>query len=348
MKIRLTIRKLSFAVALTIMVAASAVFFPSQTTHAATAQNSLAAALPAGFNETILGETYTWKEASPWYTNNALKRVDTGKWVVKEGNYSQGTVDVGVNEFTSGNGHPAWAIDITTSIHGVNLPHEIIESSYPNDGRFQHESAWGFANSYYGPSNAVSYITNPSDGPFPVQEDEATGGAASPMFHNMQHQIARQDESYSRLENVYKVGAGATPGAGQRVASSTTPHVLPIPAAVLVLAAVGLVLAVGGGTVAAVCNANFCGKHSKTWAVLGGIAAVLGTLCTIISGASVTGWIIAGRAAAAAATEGVQAVAEAERAVELGSTYASSPAASGIASDIMAAFAEPEIGGLAP
>lgn len=176
----------------------------------------------------------------------------------------QGTVDVGVNEFTSGNGHPGWAIDITTSIHGVNLPHEIIESSYPNDGRFQHESAWGFANSYYGPNNAVSYITNPSDGPFPVQEDVATGGAASPMFHNMQHQIARQNEAYSRLENMYKVGAGVNTGAGQRATSSTTPHALPIPAAVLVLAAVGLVLAVGGGTVAAVCNANFCGKHSKT------------------------------------------------------------------------------------
>ncbi len=344
MKIRLAIRKLSFAVALTIMVAASAIFFPSQTTHAATAQNSAATALPAGFTETILGESYTWKEASPWYTDPVKKRVDTGKWVVKEGNYVQGTVDVGVNEFTSGNGHPGWAIDITTSIHGVNLPHEIIESSYPpEEAAAQHESAWGFHDGFYNnQSGPFSFIQSPSDGPFPDQLVQVSGTNASPMFHNMQHQIARQNEAYSRLENVYKVGAG------QRATSSTTPHVLPIPAAVLVLAAVGLVLAVGGGTVAAVCNANFCGKHSKTWAVLGGIAAVLGTLCTIISGASVTGWIIAGRAATAAATEGVQAVAEAERAVELGSRYASSPAASGIPADIMAAFAEPEIGGLAP
>ena len=77
--------------------------------------------------------------------------------------------------------------------------------------------------------------------------------------------------------------------------------------------------------------------------MVGGIVAALGTLITIVSGVSITGAIIEGRAAAAAASQGVQAVAQAARDVELGSVYASASSSFSTSGDIQAAFAVPNI-----
>ncbi len=340
MRFRLTARKVGLTLAslAVILVASGILFLPRQAKPADAASTFL-----PSFTEVAAGQHFTWKEASPWYTSPDRYRVDTGKWVVKEGNSAIGTIEVGINAFYADNkGDIGWAIDTTTSIHGVSLQHEIVESSYPNEGRIQNESPWGFADSYYGPNNPVTYFESPTSGPLHYQEDEATGSKALPVFNNMQHQIAIQRDAYYKMENVYKAGGQGDIKGGVGLGTADLMHIakpnFALPVALYILAGAGLLLGVGGGIVNQVCSANHCGAHSKTWAMIGGIAQVIGTLLTIVGGVSVTGEIIAGRAAAAAMTEGARSVAAAERMVELGQGFAASSTARGIPGDIGAAF----------
>ncbi len=339
MKFRMMTRNVGVALAFILIVAAGVVFLPHQTTPASAATNRI---LPS-FNESVDGHTYTWKEVTPWYATTSTRRVDTGKWVVKEGRYSLGTIEVGVNEFTSSTNHPGWAVDTTTSIRGIYIPHEISEPSYPNEGRVQHESPWGFADSFYGPNSPVSYIDSPSKGPFPSQQDIATGSQALPMFNNMQHQIAIQRDAYYKMENVYKAGARADimGGGGRNAAGAliVAQPALVFPLSVYVLAGAGITLAFGGAIVRELCGAGHCGKHSKTWAIMGGIAVAIGTVLTVLSGYSRAGATIrAGQLAAEAFTEGTQSEAAAERMVQLGTPYASASSSFNIPGDVSAAL----------
>ena len=341
MKIRPAIRKISSVGVLILIVAVSVGFLPFQTPHVSAAMNTILASIPKSFTETVGGSTYTWKNASPWYTDPVKNRLDTGKWVVKEGAQAIGTIDVGINEFTSGNGNPGWAVDITTSLHGVNLPHEIIETAYPNDGRVQHESPWGFADSFYGPNNPSSFIESPSDGPFPKQLVEAFGSNAHPMYRNMQHHIAEQTDAYRKLVAIDQGGARGIIGLGQPTAGSIAPNI-PSRAAIL-LAIAGVALTLGGGAVNTVCNTNRCGKHSKTWAAVGGMVAIVGGLCLAFAGINVDSWRVA-LPAVAAATEGIRATAVAEEMVSRGVGFASSSAADGTSTNVADAFPNPVIG----
>lgn len=339
MKFRILTRNVGVALALILMIAAGVVFLPRQITPASAATNRL---LPS-FEERVGGQTLTWRQVTPWHATASTRRVDTGKWVVREGKYTLGTIEVGINEFTSSTNHPGWAVDTATSIHNVYIPHEISEPSYPNEGRVQHESPWGFADSFYGPNSPVSYIESPSKGPFPSQQDIARGTQALPMFHNMQHQIAIQRDAYYKMENVYKAGARADilGGGGRNTVGAlmVAQPALVFPLSVYVLAGTGILLAFSGSIVHELCSSGHCGKHSKTWAIMGGIATAIGTVLTILSGYSQSGAAIrAGQIAAEALTEGTQSVAAAERMVELGSNYASASSSFTLPGDVSAAL----------
>ncbi len=341
MKIRPAIRKISSVGVLILIVAVCVGFLPFQTPHVSAAMNTIRASIPKSFTETVGGSSYTWKNASPWYTDPVKNRLDTGKWVVKEGAQAIGTIDVGINEFTSGNGNPGWAVDITTSLHGINLPHEIIETAYPNDGRFQHESPWGFADSFYGPNNPFSIISSPSDGPFPMQLVEATGSNAHPMYRNMAHHIAEQTDAYRKLVAIDQGSARGTIGLGQPIAGSITPNI-PSRAAIL-LSIAGAVLTLGGGAVNGICNTNRCGKNSKTWAAVGGMFIIIGGLCLAYSGVNVDSWRVA-LPIVGAATEGIRATAMSEEMVSRGASFASTAATYGTSIDVETALPVPGIG----
>jgi hypothetical protein len=163
------------------------------------------------------------------------------------------------------------------------------------------------------------------------------------MFNNMQHQIAIQRDAYYKLENVYKAGAKANiMGGGGRNATGALivdQPALVFPLSVYILAAAGITLAFGGSIVHELCGSGHCGKHSKTWAIMGGIATAIGTVLTILSGYSKSGAAIrAGQLAAEAFTEGTQSEAAAERLVELGSNYASASSSFNIPTDVSAAL----------
>jgi hypothetical protein len=340
MKFRTMARNGCFALAILITVAGLLTFWPRQTTPASAAGNRL---LPS-FKEQVGGQTFIWKQASPWYANASIRRVDTGKWVVREGRYTLGTIEVGVNEFYSDNkGDPGWSVDTTTSIHGVTIPHEITESAYPAEGRVQHESPWGFADSYYGPNNPSSFIENPTDGPFPNQLVEASGANAHPMYRNMQEQVGIQQQQYTALENLYRTGAqGNIIGGGGHAtdgAMLVNQPALVFPASVYVLAAAGLTLAFSGAVVTQLCGHNLCGKHSTLWAIVGGIAAAMGLVMVTLSGYSTAGASVrAAQLAADKLTASTRSVASAERLVELGMRFASSRAGYGTPGDISAAM----------
>ena len=342
MVLRTAMHKLACAVALIVIILAGLALTPFQATHAAAVTASANRFLP-NFSERVDGQTFVWKEITPWYINYQQKRVDAGKWVVKEGRYALGTIEVGINEYTTGLGHPGFAIDTTTSIPGLGIPHEITIGSYPSEGHPQHESPFGYADSYYGSRSPFSIIESPTNGVFPYTSDEATGGEAAPMFNNMQNLINGQNHAYYVLENIYKLGAkGVTTGGNGQTASNPMSSVRPaFPIALFAgLTAAGALLGFSGTVVKEVCTTFGCGKHTKIIAMVGGIIAQFGTLLTIASGASAFGVAIY-RASAGAGTQGIRAVAAALRMVQEGPSYAASRRAAGIPADIVRSISLP-------
>lgn len=318
--------------ALSMMVATGFFVTPQITAHAA------AAAFPRSFHEKVDGTTYTWIEQTRSYKDLKKKRLDTGKWLVKKGNATLGSIEVGVNEFTTASRQHGFAIDTTTSISGLGIPHEIIVGDFPGlPDAMNSESPYGFGDISYKPHG--QYVAKIGGFTHGRWHEDVTKSPyiGSHMVKNMDHLLALQDDANAKLENIYRTGS--------KIHHALTPAVLPIPVAALVLTAAGLVLGVGGGLVNQVCNAGHCGKHSKTWAMIGGIVGVLGTLCTIVSGASVTGWVIASRQALPAATEAVTAIAQATNVVEAGAVAASAPAAGTIPAAVRSAFPLPVIVG---
>ena len=346
MKSRMSIgtRRVVLTLSLLVIISLLTIFQAAGSVHAAQ-KTATSLTLPQSFHEISDGTTYQWTLLNNGYWNVSQGRVDSGRWFVQQltsrGYVGIGTISEGVNIFPTGSGHYGYALDTNTTIPNVRLQHETVVDEFPAQlSTLNNESPWGTGVKHRG-------LVYSLETPLPdAQENNANehsvaarGALGNQLYYNGLHMLNEEDSNYRNLET--DSGLYPLPRVTTLVPRVHSPAVLPL--GVLALAAAGVTMGVAGGVLVSACGQHFCGKHSRTWAMVGGILAAIGTLCTIISGASVTGYIIAARGVQGPAAGVVAAAAMAEREVGLGSVYASARTSFEVAPDIQGAFAAADI-----
>ncbi len=306
--------------------------------------------MPASFAEDVgSGSAYSWKYEGGAYSaleNKNLGNLNSGTWDVQEGSTDLGTVNTNVivnNDPTSG--VTSYTVNTTSTIPGIasllsGSSTEAIPETGPNDYR----SVFGqgaMADTDTAGNPAWEIDTNEGQtGNVDLSTGDSTLGPE--MFHNMANLTTQEEQNYIDAEDVYQAQSDTGNGTFAMASSRFQPlsfqqpthpgFVWALPASVVLLAAAGFLLTVGGGVITSVCGHGKCGNNSTTWAIVGGIMAAIGTGCLIVSGASISGWLIASRAATAAA--GGALAAEATGVEMASGTVAAAAAETSIVSDL--------------